>query len=100
MTHWEVIGHEGESPRNSQSGHKGIGSSLSGLRLGCEKFVLDAGVVYANANVTTMLAHTKDWDKALNTWTDANGQLVHPRLLGDSRRTLYGTLGSCLRCQG
>lgn len=70
-----------------------IGSSLSGLRAGFDKnLVLDAGVMYVNANITDMLSATTSANIAfataidpLNTWVDPNGLTVAPRKLGATR---------------
>ncbi len=70
-----------------------IGSSLSGLRPDTVKnLVLDAGVLYVNANIADMLSATTGagiaFSEAIrdtNTWTDPNGNTVAPRKLGATR---------------
>jgi hypothetical protein len=70
-----------------------ISSSLSGLRAGMEdNLVLDAGVLYVNANITEMVAATTSANFAFaaaiddnNTWVDPNGNTVAPRKLGATR---------------
>ena len=101
MSNWDITEHEGESPHNSQTGRKGIGSCLSGLRYGQElsKLVLDAGVLYANADVTELVTYHRPLTAALNTWTDAEGNLVKPKLLGETRGSLYGN-GLCPEIRG
>lgn len=70
-----------------------IGSSLSGLRPDtADNIVLDAGVVYVNANIQAMLANNVHPSQAfalaidpLSTWVDPNGNTVAPRKLGATR---------------
>lgn len=67
-----------------------IGSSLSGIRPETiNNLVLDAGVLYLNANIADLLSATTPADAAfdlavdpLNSWTDPNGTLVYPTKLG------------------
>ena len=82
-----------------------IGSALSGLRAGfTEKIVLDAGVAYANANITKMLLSTISANFAfavatdpVSTWTDPNGDTVAPRKLGATRGGMKINLGKTER---
>lgn len=70
-----------------------IGSSLSGLRADTVKqLVLDAGVLYVNANITDMISATtgagiafSEAIRSNNTWVDASGLTVAPRKLGATR---------------
>lgn len=82
-----------------------IGSALSGLRAGfAEKLVLDAGVCYANANITRMLLATTSANFAfavatdpMSTWTDPNGTTVAPAKLGATRGGLGVNIGKTER---
>lgn len=70
-----------------------IGSSLTGLRADTvRQLVLDAGVLYVNANITDMLSATTGagiaFSEAIredNTWVDPNGNTVAPVKLGATR---------------
>lgn len=70
-----------------------ISSALSGLREGLEdNLVLDAGVLYVNANIAEMVLATTSANFAfaaaidpMNTWVDPNGNTVSPRKLGATR---------------
>lgn len=96
MADWEITEDaieyrypDGNIPRQSF----GIGGSLSGLRQGsADRLILDAGICYVNANISAMLAGpgTMQCINAENTWTDANGNLVKPRKLGETRNVLPG----------
>jgi len=70
-----------------------FGSSISGLRLGTEdNLVLDAGQLVINANMALYedeftpagYAYAQAID-ATNTWTDPNGDVVAPKILGATR---------------
>lgn len=82
-----------------------VGSALSGLRPGfTEKLVLDAGVAYANANITKMLLSSTSANFAfavatdpLSTWTDPNSTTVAPRKLGATRGGMKINLGKTER---
>ena len=78
-----------------------IGSALSGLRADFDKkLVLDAGVAYANANITRMRTATISANYAfaiatdsMSTWTDPNGTTVSPRKLGATRGGMSVNVG-------
>jgi len=96
MAEWEIVGFEGESPRIGQQGV----NVFSGLRYGPKSsLVLDAGIVYANANIEELSAYPRTLTAALNTWTDSDGNLVQPQLLGETRSILYGN-GLCPKTRG